>query len=404
VPVFPGWVSRGGWIPLVGIGAVLLVICVDTGTSYGAPDGWSLLLALALPTAAWLWSSFARRAEELKLRKHLELQARIKIKEVDHLSWQEFEVYCIILLQLLGYRNVRKTRNLPQVKAVDITAIAPSRDSREIFECKHRKLRPIGVREVNELIGRIASGMYKGLPVTLVTNARITDGAHHKAAQHGITVMGREQLAGLIAQATGQPGNPASARPAPGSHDEGATAGAWGLIVTWFKSLRSETKLAITVTGAGSLVVLIIVLQMAVASPRAAAVPAGTPRPHSAIAKGSAATHPSAKASTTGNVTAPEAVARQYFSAISAHDWPQVWRLGGQNIGRGPYASYEGMVAGYRDTIRDAPMTMTVKGSTVFGRFLAYETGDRVQTYTFSYVIRHGAIASASQEVVATSS
>jgi hypothetical protein len=40
------------------------------------------------------------------------------------------------------------------------------------------------------------------------------------------------------------------------------------------------------------------------------------------------------------------------------------------------------MVSGYRDTIRDVPVTMAVAGDTVSGRFLAYETGNRAQTYT----------------------
>ena len=62
------------------------------------------------------------------------------------------------------------------------------------------------------------------------------------------------------------------------------------------------------------------------------------------------------------------------------------------------------MVSGYRDTIRDVPVAMTVTGDTVSGRFLAYETGNRVQTYTFAYIIRDGPIVSASQQVVAMTS
>ena len=61
-------------------------------------------------------------------------------------------------------------------------------------------------------------------------------------------------------------------------------------------------------------------------------------------------------------------------------------------------------MSGYRDTNRDVPLTMTVTGDTVSGRFLAYETGNRVQTYAFTYVVRNGAIISASQQVAATSS
>ena len=81
-----------------------------------------------------------------------------------------------------------------------------------------------------------------------------------------------------------------------------------------------------------------------------------------------------------------------------------MWQLSGKNTGYGPYATYIGMVSGYRDTIRDVPLAMTVAGDTVSGRFLAYETGNRVQTYAFIYVVRGGAIVSASQQVTATTS
>jgi hypothetical protein len=73
---------------------------------------------------------------------------------------------------------------------------------------------------VNELIGRVTSGMYKDLPVTLMTNARVTDGAREKAAQHGIKIIDRGKLAELMVQASGEPGSLASGRqaPAPSRH------------------------------------------------------------------------------------------------------------------------------------------------------------------------------------------
>ena len=40
--------------------------------------------------------------------------------------------------------------------------------------------------------GRLASGMYQGLPVTLMTNARVTEGATRKTARHGIHVIDRK--------------------------------------------------------------------------------------------------------------------------------------------------------------------------------------------------------------------
>jgi hypothetical protein len=102
VPLLPGWIIAGGWIPLAVIGVILIVVCVNAGTAYGAPDGWSLFLAPAIPPAAWLWSSFTRRTEELELSKRLKLRSRIKITEIDHLRWQHSEKQCILLLKLLG--------------------------------------------------------------------------------------------------------------------------------------------------------------------------------------------------------------------------------------------------------------------------------------------------------------
>jgi HJR/Mrr/RecB family endonuclease len=405
VPLLPAWIRAGGWIPLAITGFFLLVLCVHTGTSYGDTDGWSLVLALVVPSAAWLWNSFTRRTEELELRRRLELRSRIKISEIDHLSWQEFERQCIILLTLLGYENVKKTSDRPKVKAVDITATNPRTGKREVFECKHRRLKPVGVSEVNELIGRISSGLYRGLPVTLMTNARVTDGARDKATQHSINVIHREQLAELMAQASDEPGNrtaPGRRVSAPHVQDTAAEipAGAGGLLITWFSTLRPAAKLATAATGASGLAILVIVVQMTVTGPRPAAVPPAAGGPHSAVVSGDRAAEPA----TTGNQETPQDVTRKFFTAISHHDWPEVWQLGGKNTGHGPYATYTGMISGYRDTVRDVPVSMAAAGNTVSGRFLAYETRNRVQTYTFTYVIRNGTIVNASQQVIATTS
>jgi hypothetical protein len=406
--LLPGWIIAGGWIPLAVIGVILIVVCFNAGTAYGAPDGWSLFLAPTLPTAAWLWSSYTRRAEELELRERLKLTSRIKITEIDLLRSLDFEKECIRLLRFMGYGDVRKTENLPKLKAVDITATAPGKDKKVVFECKHRRVRPIDVTVVNELIGRVASGPYKGLPVTLMTNARVTDGAREKAAEHGIGIIDREQLAELLAQASGQPVDLAAGRQGPTPHDQAAgaqvPAGVRGLIAAWFSALRPEARFATSATGASILAILIILLQMAVTGPRAVAASPAAPEPHSTAANTGHAAHPPASPAAAGHGEAPQAVARKFFTAISDHDWPEVWQLEGKYTARGPYATYQGMVSGYRDTIRDVPLTMAVTGDTVSGRFLAYETGNRVQTYTFTYVIRNGVIVSASQQVTATTS
>jgi hypothetical protein len=348
-----------------------------------------------MPPAAWLWSSFARRSGELKLRKRRDLQASLKIREIDHLSWQEFEIQCVIVLQLMGYRNVAKTRNIPGVKAVDITATDPDSSQQVIFECKHRTLKPVGVSEVDQLIGRFADGIYAGLPVTLMTNARVTQGARDKGARHGIKIIGRERLAELATPASGQFGD----RPGRGGGGSRRRQGAPCCLV---QRTAAADKFATAVTAVSSLAVFVIVTQMAVTGPRPAVAAPTAPGPRSAANGNRPVHHPPVKAATTPNGETPQAIARAYFSAISEHHWPQVWQLGGKNVGRGPYATYQGMIAGYRDTIRDVPLTMTAAGDTVSGRFLAYETGNRVQTYAFSYLTRDGAIVGASQQVVAT--
>jgi hypothetical protein len=90
------------------------------------------------------------------------------------------------------------------------------------------------------------------------------------------------------------------------------------------------------------------------------------------------------------------------WPSISDHNWPRVWQLGGENVGRGPYATYKEMVAGYRDMMHDDVLAMTATGDTVSGTFAAYEGGNRVQTYAFAYTIRDGAIISAAQHIVTT--
>jgi hypothetical protein len=137
---------------------------------------------------------------------------------------------------------------------------------------------------------------------------------------------------------------------------------------------------------------------MAVTGPHVAAVTPAAPGSRSAAVSGDRAAEPV----TTGNQETPQDVTREFFTAISHRNWPEVWQLGGKNIGHGPYATYAGMISGYRDTIRDVPISMAAAGNIVSGRFLAYETGNRVQTYTFTYVVRNGTIVSASQQVIAT--
>ena len=96
----------------------------------------------------------------------------------------------------------------------------------------------------------------------------------------------------------------------------------------------------------------------------------------------------------------PREVALAYLAAISRHDWPEVWRLGGDNVGHGQYATYAGMVAGYAGTVKDVPLPLKVAGRTVSGHFLAYESDGEIRTYAFTYVIRNGVIVHATADEV----
>jgi hypothetical protein len=91
-------------------------------------------------------------------------------------------------------------------------------------------------------------------------------------------------------------------------------------------------------------------------------------------------------------------VVRAFYAAISRHDWPRVWRLGGRNLGYGPYATYQGMVAGYAGTVRDEVTDLRARGSVVTGHFRAYHADGRVRAYRFSYVVGGGAITSGFQQ------
>jgi hypothetical protein len=75
-----------------------------------------------------------------------------------------------------------------------------------------------------------------------------------------------------------------------------------------------------------------------------------------------------------------------------------VWRLGGRNLGYGPYATYPGMVTGYARTVRDSLTALHVTGDTVSGSFRAYQSDGTVRSYQFSYVVRGGAIVAGHQQ------
>lgn len=94
----------------------------------------------------------------------------------------------------------------------------------------------------------------------------------------------------------------------------------------------------------------------------------------------------------------PVQVVREFYAAVSSHDWPRVWQLGGRNLGQGPYATYDGMISGYRGTIRDVLTEIRATGDTVTGRFVAYQSGGAARPYLYTYVVRNGVIVSGRQQ------
>ncbi len=98
------------------------------------------------------------------------------------------------------------------------------------------------------------------------------------------------------------------------------------------------------------------------------------------------------------------AVVEAFFTAISDHNWPRVWRLGGENLGTGIYRTYNGMISGYRCTTRDVlDASPTTSGEVVSGSFFAYEadgTREAVQRFAFRYVVRRGVIVSGHASLV----
>jgi hypothetical protein len=84
----------------------------------------------------------------------------------------------------------------------------------------------------------------------------------------------------------------------------------------------------------------------------------------------------------------PRNVVRAYFAAINARDWPKVWRIGGDHMS----ATYDSMVAGYADTIRDVVASTRVSGDHVIVSIHAHELSGAIQVFKVEYTVRNGLI------------
>jgi len=362
------------------------------------------------------------------------------------MAGREFTGFCAALLRARGYRQVRRARHWGRHwgrrrVAVDLLARAPD-GARVAVRCAPAK-DAVNADAIASLHAAVTGGRLAGRAVTLVTNALVTPDARALAAEQGITVTDRAGLRHWMELARGGPRAPGGALPGDGPRPpssalpgdgprppSGALPGSDPRAPGEGRVPRRRIRrplLVIVAAGSGAaLVVIGIVVNVITAAP-ARQPPA--PRPAGLAVAGSAAIPgttpvpvPSARpvparpstppaptrphitkkpAFATKRLPAPPAkVVRAFYAAISSHDWELVWRLGGRNLGYGPYATYQGMVGGYAQTARDSLTTLRVTGDTVSGSFRAYQSDGTVRSYQFSYVVRGGAIVSGQQREV----
>ncbi|MEV2220017.1 hypothetical protein AB0E01_09085 [Nocardia vinacea] len=97
----------------------------------------------------------------------------------------------------------------------------------------------------------------------------------------------------------------------------------------------------------------------------------------------------------TAVVSASAAVVYAYFAAINRRDYPQAWALGGHNLD----SSYDDFVAGLATTDHDAVTIISEEGDTIHIRLSARQSDGTYRTFVGYYVVRDGAIVSASIRV-----
>jgi restriction system protein len=369
--------------PLLIIPVLLLVLGIAAiGSRYGAAEGWTLLLLVAGVVGTLGW---AHREKRIRERREA-VGARLTMTGVDEMTGKQFEHFCADLEWALGHRDVRVIGGSGD-GGIDILSTAPGGTPTAI-QCKRRN-GVIGPDKVRDFRGALAQAQHHGRAGILMTNARASAEAHRYAEEQHIRVVDRPRLERQIAEANriGQ------RTPSP----TGGQVSVLGL----FRRSRRETKAALSAASIAVLIMAFIAIQIAAAGRPVRAHPAA--QGSSPMAQtDSRARHPAAMHSAAPTGTAPVIVVREFFAAISRHDWADVWRIGGRNIGRGPYASYDGMISGYRGTVRDVPTALKTSGQTVSGLFLAYESDGGVRTYEFSYLVRDGAIVAARQDLVET--
>jgi Restriction endonuclease len=349
VPLAPGWIRH--WWGLFLVPAVPALIAIrHVGLVYGTARAWTLLAAgSSIPVALWCLGYVRRRTRPERM-----LRKMCKMAKVDRMTGREFEEFCARLLWALGYWNVVITGGTRIDQGGDITAISPEGIG-VVVQCKRLKT-SVGPDVIRGLLGTITSGVHKGRAGMVMTNASVTDQARACASHSGITVVGRTAL-----QA--------------------------GMGLARMRLARRRVRGMHPVTLVMAAVLCAAVIAISIVADQIAAYPHPAPSAPDSSSAVRARNSPPAAPS-------PGSVVREYFAAISRHDWRDVWRLGGRNVGRGLSATYNGMVSGYRLTARDVVTSLSVTGDSVSVRIRAYETTGAVQAYSFRYVVRNGVIVS----------
>ena len=325
VPLIPRWVQRCVALFLVPVLSVLGARW-HAGLVYGADKGWTLLAAAISILVALLWFGYAWR----RTRSGRTLRKMSKMARVDRMSGRRFEGYCIGLLQALGYQIVAWTGGTRSDQGGDIIAISP-RGVEVVVQCKRQKAK-LGPGVIRELIGATASGVHKGRAGMVMTNASMTSGARAYAWRNGIEVVDQSVLQYSMDLVRTRPDQ---------------------------RRVRGTNLVTLAMVG----VLCSAVIAMSIIADQVAT------HPHSAFpAPGSPSAAPAR--SSPPAAPGPGSVVREYFAAISRHDWQEVWRLGGKNVGHGPSATYNGMVSGYHRTAKDMVTSLSVTGDSVSGRIL----------------------------------
>lgn len=391
-PRIPAWVTAHKYFVLTAE-ILLLILLAVAGAPHGPVEMFLLeAAACGVQAVAWWWGYQRRRVahwQDATMTAYVDHE----MAAVDLLSGTGFENYVVKVLTAVGYGNAHTTGNNHLRKGVDIVAEVPGGGSPAGVECK-RQQDKVHSEVVTKLVGAVNMYPYKSHIPILITNSFLTTVARVKASNDNVTVYERDGLRELIAKA----------RPA---MEEGGVSAvhflADGICVPSMpepslpRQVTAGTRrTCIAVLCFAGVMALVLFVQVAVprhassASARVNVRPSGRDSPQAGKAP--------APTKTPSPVQTPAQVITDFYAAVSRHDWRQVWLLGGKNLGRGPYATYAGMIAGYRGTVRDVLRQVHVSGETVTGTFTAYQSNGATRLYLFNYVVRKGAIVSGYQE------